>query len=73
MVLLEARGILQARRMGAGYVRNAIFYTLVGSLFAGFGWIQFRFLGLQAVFFMLIGVFLLYAAVANYWESRKYK
>jgi len=73
LILLEARGILQARRMGAGYVRNAVFYALVGILFAGFGWIQFRFLGLQAVFFMLIGVFLLYAAVANYLESRKYK
>ena len=73
LILLEARGILQARRMGAGYVRNAIFYALVGVLFAGFGWIQYQFLGLQAVFFMMIGVFLLYAAVANYLESRKYK
>jgi len=73
LVLLEARAILQARRVGAGYVRNAIFYALVGILFSGFGWIQLRFLGLQAVFFMLIGVFLSYAAVANYLESRKYK
>lgn len=73
LALMEARGILQARSMGAGYVRNAIFYALVGILFAGFGAIQFRFLGLQAVFFMMIGVFLLYAAVANYLESRKYK
>jgi len=70
--LMEARGILQARRMGAGYLRNAIFYALVGILFTAFGGMQFRFLGLQAVFFMLIGLFLLYAAVANYLESRKY-
>ncbi len=71
--LMEARGLLQARRMGAGYVRNAVFYSLVGILFAGFGYLQLRFLGLQAVFFMLIGLFLLYAAVANFVESRKYK
>ena len=71
--LMEARGLLQARRMGAGFLRNAIFYSLVGVLFAGFGYLQLRFLGLQAVFFMLIGLFLLYAAVANYVESRKYK
>lgn len=71
--LMEARGLLQARRMGAGYLRNAIFYVLVGVLFAGFGWIQYRYLGLQAVFFMMIGAFLLYAAVANYVESRKYE
>jgi hypothetical protein len=42
-------------------------------LFAGFGIMQYRFLGLQAVFFMMIGLFLLYAAVANYFESRKHK
>jgi hypothetical protein len=71
--LLEARGVLQARRMGAGYLRNAIFYALVGILFTGFGWIQYRFLGLQAVFFMLIGVFLLYVAVANFLEGGKYR
>jgi len=71
--LLEARGILQAQRVGSGYIRNAIFYGLVGLLFAAFGWYQFRWLGLQAAFFLLIGLFLLYAAVANYFESRKYK
>jgi len=41
-------------------------------LFAGFGLIQFRFLGIQAVFFMLIGLFLLYAAGANYFEGKKH-
>ena len=73
MNLITQRGILQARRVGAGYLRNAIFYGLVGVLFAGFGWMQYRFLGLQAIFFMLIGLFLLYAAVANFLEGRKYK
>jgi hypothetical protein len=42
-------------------------------LFAGFGLLQYRFLGLQAVFFILIGLFLLYVAVANLVESKKYK
>jgi hypothetical protein len=41
-------------------------------LFAGFGFYQFRFAGLQALFLMFIGFFLLYAAVANFLESRKY-
>jgi hypothetical protein len=67
------RDIVQARRMGGGYLRNAIFYGLVGVLFAGFGAMQYRFLGPQAVFFMLIGLFLLYAAGANFFESRKYR
>jgi hypothetical protein len=72
MNLIIERGILQSRRMSAGYFRNAIFYGLVGVLFAGFGAMQYRFLGLQAVFFMLIGLFLLYAAGANFLEGRKY-
>ena len=67
------RAFQQATRLGSGYIRNAVFYGLVGLLFAGFGVMQYRFLGLQAVFFMLIGVFLLYASVANYLESRKYR
>ncbi len=70
--LLTERGIVQSERMGAGYLRNAIFYALVGILFAGFGALQYRFLGIQAVFFLLIGVALLYAAVANFFESRKF-
>jgi hypothetical protein len=71
--LIAERGILQAKRIGPGYTRNAIFYFLVGALFAGFGLLQYRYLGLQAIFFFLIGLFLLYAAVANFVESRKYK
>ena len=71
--LAAQRSILQAMRIGSGYLRNAVFYGLVGLLFAGFGISQYRFLGLQAVFFMLIGVFLLYAAAANFFEARKYR
>ena len=71
--LLAERNILQAKRVGSGYMRNAVFYGLVGVLFGGFGVMQYRFLGVEAIFFMLIGVFLLYAAVANYVEARKYK
>ncbi len=59
--------------MQSGYVRNTIFYGLVGLLFAGFGLLEYRFLGLQAVFFMLIGFFLLYAAIANFMEGRRYR
>lgn len=73
LILMTERNILQAKRMGSGYLRNGIFYSLVGLLFTAFGLMQFRFLGGQAVFFMLIGLFLLYAAVANFVESRKYK
>src|SRR5512140_2451532 len=71
--LMTERGIVQARRFGSGYLRNAIFYGLVGLLFAGFGAMQYRYLGLQAVFFLLIGLFLLYAAIANFLEGRKYR
>ncbi len=67
------RSMLQSMRIGSVYFRNAVFYGLVGILFTGFGLMQYRFLGYQAVFFMLIGAFLIYAAVANYMESRKYK
>ncbi len=70
---LTRRSLFQSQRMSATYLRSAIFYGLVGILFAGFGGMQLRFLGLQAVFFILIGVFLLYAAIANYLESRKHK
>jgi len=69
---LTARNLLQAGRVGSVYRRNAIFYFLVGILFAGFGLYQIRFAGLQAIFLLLIGLFLLYAAVANFLESRKY-
>jgi len=70
--LLAARNLLQANRIGTNYRRNAVFYFLSGALFAGFGLYQYRFAGLQALFLIFIGLFLLYAAVANFLESRKY-
>jgi predicted Fe-S protein YdhL (DUF1289 family) len=63
---LTARNLFQSKRVASAYNRNAI-------LFTGFGAIQYRFLGLQALFFILIGLFLLYAASANYFEGRKHK
>ncbi|MBC7879482.1 MAG: hypothetical protein H7Y59_20130 [Anaerolineales bacterium] len=70
---LAARNLFQSKRVASAYSRNAIFYGLVGTLFTAFGLYQYRFLGLQAVFFILIGLFLLYAASANYFEGRKHK
>ena len=70
---LTTRNLLQAARVGSVYRRNAVFYSLVGILFAGFGLLQVRWLGWQGIFLLAIGIFLLYAAVANYLESRKYK
>jgi len=67
------RNILQSKRVGSDYVRNTIFYGIVGILFAGFGISQLRWLGLQAIVYLLIGLALLYASVANYLESRKYR
>ena len=65
--------LLQARRVGSDYIRNTIFYGVVGILFTAFGISQLRYLGLQAVVYSMLGLALLYAAVANYLESRKYK
>lgn len=67
------KNILQSKRVGSDYLRNTIFYGFVGTLFTGFGLSQLRWLGLQAVVYVMIGLALLYAAVANYLESRKYK
>ena len=70
--LLTVRKLSQAGRVGSVYRRNAIFYFLVGILFAGFGLLQVRWLGWQGIFLFVIGLFLLYAAIVNYLESRKY-
>lgn len=67
------RNILQAKRAGSDYVRNTIFYGIVGALFTAFGVSQLNWLGLQAVVYILIGLALLWAALANFLESRKYK
>jgi hypothetical protein len=71
--VLMQRNILQSKRVGSDYIRNTIFYGIVGILFTGFGISQLRWLGLQAVIYLLIGLALLYASVANYLESRKYR
>ena len=73
MELLMQRNIVQSKRVGSDYVRNTIFYGIVGILFTGFGFSQLRWLGLQAIIYLLIGLALLYASVANYLESKKYK
>lgn len=70
---MTARNILQAERIGSSYLRNAIFYGLVGLAFTGFGFWQLNWLGLQAALFMVLGIFLLFAAGMNFAESRKYK
>ncbi len=70
---LMQRNIVQSKRVGSDYIRNTIFYGLIGTLFAVFGFSQLRWLGWQAVIYLMIGLALFYAAVANYLESRKYK
>jgi len=67
------KNILQSKRVGSDYLRNTIFYGVVGILFTAFGGSQLRFLGLQAVVYLAIGLALLWAALANYLESRKYQ
>jgi len=73
METLMQRNILQSKRVGSDYSRNTIFYGIVGLLFSGFGLSQIRWLGLQAVVYLMIGLALLWASLANYLESRKYK
>ena len=73
LVQLTKQDILKSKRAGSDYVRNTIFYGIVGILFTAFGASQIRWLGLQAVVYLIIGLALLWAAIANYLESRKYK
>ena len=73
METLLQKNILQSKRVGSDYLRNTIFYGVVGVLFSAFGFSQLRWLGLQAVVYVIIGLALLWAALANYLESRKYK
>ena len=73
MEVLLQKNILQSRRVGSDYVRNTIFYGIVGILFTAFGASQLRWLGLQAVVYLMIGLALLWASLANYLESRKHK
>lgn len=73
MELLMQKNILQSKRVGSDYLRNTGFYGFVGILFTAFGFSQIRWLGGQVIIYLMIGLALLYAAVANYLESRKYK
>ena len=73
MELLMQKNIIQSKRVGSDYMRNTIFYGIVGTLFTAFGVSQLQWLGLQAVVYLMIGLALLWAAIANYLESRKYK
>lgn len=67
------QNILKSRRMSSDYLRNAAFYGVVGLLFTAFGISQLQWLGVQAMIYAGIGLALLYAALANYLEARKYK
>jgi hypothetical protein len=73
MEVLMQKNILQSKRVGSDYLRNTIFYGVTGVLFSLFGFSQLRWLGLQALVYLMIGLALLWAAGANYLESRKYK
>ncbi len=73
MEALMQKNILQSKRVGSDYLRNTIFYGIVGILFTGFGISQIQWLGLQGIVYTMIGLALLWAAVANYLESRNYK
>ncbi|HUI88850.1 MAG TPA: hypothetical protein VLX61_09005 [Anaerolineales bacterium] len=70
---LMQRNLLQAKRVRSMYTRNAIFYFLTGALFAAFGYSQMRFTGLQGLFLLVVGLFLLFAAGLNFFEGRKYR
>lgn len=73
MEALQQRNIVQSKRVGSDYIRNTVFYGVVGVLFTAFGVSQYNWLGLQAVIYAAIGLALLWASLANYLESRKYK
>jgi len=73
MEAMMQKNILQSKRVGSDYLRNTIFYGIVGMLFTVFGISQLKWLGVQALVYSAIGLALLWAAVANYLESRKYK
>ena len=73
LVELNKQNVLKSKRAGSDYVRNTIFYGTVGVLFTAFGVSQIKWLGLQAVVYLIIGLALSWAALANYLESRKYK
>jgi len=65
--------VLKSKRTRSDYLRNTVFYGTVGLLFTAFGISQVQWLGLQGIVYAVIGLALLWAALANYFESRKYK
>jgi len=65
--------VLKSKRTRSDYLRNTVFYGTVGMLFTVFGISQIRWLGWQGIVYAAIGLALLWAALANYLESRKYK
>ncbi len=73
MEALMQKNILQSKRVGSDYLRNTVFYGVVGLFFTVYGASQLKWLGLQAAIYLVIGLALLWAAAANYLESRKYK
>lgn len=73
MEALMQKNVLQSKRVGSDYIRNTIFYGITGALFALYGLSQLRWLGLQAVIYLMIGLALLWASASNYLESRRYK
>ena len=70
---MTRQNILKSKRTRSDYLRNTVFYGTVGLLFTAFGVSQIQWLGLQGIVYAVIGLALLYAALANYLESRKYK
>ena len=70
---MTEQNILKSKRTRSDYLRNTVFYGTVGLLFTAFGISQIQWLGLQGVVYAVIGLALIWAAVANYLESRKYK
>jgi hypothetical protein len=67
------QNIANSKRVKGNYLRSALFYFLSGGAFAAFGAWQIKWAGAQGIFLLLIGLFLLYAALANFIESRKIK
>jgi len=70
---MTKQNILKSKRIRSDYLRNTTFYGIVGLLFTAFGISQIQWLGLQGIVYAVIGFALLYAALANYLESRNYK
>ena len=73
LALMTKRNQAVSLRTRANYMRNALFYLFTGLTFSAFGLYEYRWLGVQGFFLLLLGAFLLYAGVANYMESQKFK